>query len=275
LDAIAADLDKLRATATASFRSRFPSPRGWLFDTVDGPGDDASLRPNQLLAYGLPYAPLRDADPAAVRAIGQALLTPLGLRSLAPGEPGYVGRHQGDPASRDHAYHQGTVWPWLIGPYVDAAIATGLSVSGVLDGLFAHLGEWGVGSVRRDRRRRRTTCRDRMPVSSVVRRGAAPRFPSVHIGMARRHEAQARPARHLQPGRGHRPRIERHHRPGGGQARTARGDHPGKGSGQLKKRVLRFLEQKEIKALYHRVEKDSDNFGRIFVHFRWTEDRRR
>ncbi len=50
---------------------------------------------------------------------------------------------------------------------------------------------------------------------------------------------------------------------------------PGKGSGQLKKRVLRFLEQKEIKALYHRVEKDSDNFGRIFVHFRWTDDRRR
>ena len=44
---------------------------------------------------------------------------------------------------------------------------------------------------------------------------------------------------------------------------------PGKGSGQLKKRVLRFLDQKEIKALYHRVEKDSDNFGRIFVHFRW------
>ena len=46
---------------------------------------------------------------------------------------------------------------------------------------------------------------------------------------------------------------------------------PGKGSGQLKKRVLRFLEQKEIKALYHRVEKDSDNFGRVFVHFRWRE----
>jgi DNA-nicking Smr family endonuclease len=46
---------------------------------------------------------------------------------------------------------------------------------------------------------------------------------------------------------------------------------PGKGSGQLKKRVLRFLDQKEIKALYHRVEKDSDNFGRVFVHFRWTD----
>ena len=50
---------------------------------------------------------------------------------------------------------------------------------------------------------------------------------------------------------------------------------PGKGSGQLKKRVLRFLEQKEIKALYHRVEKDSDNFGRVFVHFRWTDPQSR
>ena len=50
---------------------------------------------------------------------------------------------------------------------------------------------------------------------------------------------------------------------------------PGKGSGQLKKRVLRFLEQKEIKALYHRVEKDSDNFGRLFVHFRWPPARKR
>nr|WP_246222606.1 Smr/MutS family protein [Phytoactinopolyspora limicola] len=50
---------------------------------------------------------------------------------------------------------------------------------------------------------------------------------------------------------------------------------PGKGSGQLKKRVLRFLQQKEIKELYHRVEKDSDNFGRIFVHFKWSRDRRR
>jgi predicted glycogen debranching enzyme len=144
----AADLDKLRATATESFRARFPSPRGWLYDTLDGPaGDDAALRPNQLLAYGLPHAPLRGADPAAVREIGRALLTPLGPRSLAPAEAGYQGRHQGDPAARDHAYHQGTVWPWLIGPYADAALATGLSIDGILDGLTAHLGEWGVGSV--------------------------------------------------------------------------------------------------------------------------------
>ncbi len=62
-----ADLDKLRGTAVEAFRARFPSPRGWLYDTVDSPaGDDAALRPNQLLAYGLPHAPMRGADPAAV-----------------------------------------------------------------------------------------------------------------------------------------------------------------------------------------------------------------
>ncbi len=144
------ELDHLRARATAAFRARFPSARGWLLDTVDGPaGDDASLRPNQLLAYGLPHAPLRsEPDGAAVvRAVAQALLTPLGPRSLAPGEPGYCGRHRGGVWDRDHAYHQGTVWPWLIGPYVDAARAVGLPTDGVGDGLLAHLGEWGIGSV--------------------------------------------------------------------------------------------------------------------------------
>jgi predicted glycogen debranching enzyme len=144
------ELDHLRARATAAFRARFPSPRGWLYDTVDGPGgDDAALRPNQLLAYGLPFAPLR-GDPGAqrvVRAVGQALLTPLGPRSLAPGEPGYRGVHRGGVWDRDHAYHQGTVWPWLVGAYVDAARAVAVPTDGVLDGLHAHLREWGIGSV--------------------------------------------------------------------------------------------------------------------------------
>ena len=75
------------------------------------------------------------------------LLTSLGLRSLAQGEPGYRGRHRGGPAERDGAYHQGTVWPWLIGPFVAASLRTGEPVDGVLDGLEAHLGEWGLGSV--------------------------------------------------------------------------------------------------------------------------------
>ena len=143
------DLDALRARATDAFRRRFPTPAGWLLDTVDGPeGSDALLRPNQLLAYGLPYGPMRDSVSAAtVRALGQALLTPLGPRSLAPASPGYRGRHRGGPAERDRAYHEGTVWPWLIGPYVDAARAAGLPTSGLLDGLMAHLGEAGIGSV--------------------------------------------------------------------------------------------------------------------------------
>ena len=55
--------------------------------------------------------------------------------------------HRGGPADRDAAYHQGTVWPWLIGPYVDAVLRTGGSADGVLDGLEAHVGEWGLGSV--------------------------------------------------------------------------------------------------------------------------------
>jgi glycogen debranching enzyme len=117
-----------------------------LYDVIDGPfGDDASVRPNQLLALALPHAPI--ADPRPVHECGGALLTSVGLRSLAPGSPAYAGRHQGGPAERDHAYHQGTVWPWLVGPFTDAARRAGVDVRGVLDGLELHLAEWGLGSV--------------------------------------------------------------------------------------------------------------------------------
>ncbi|MGH8897689.1 MAG: amylo-alpha-1,6-glucosidase [Egibacteraceae bacterium] len=134
----------LEATARRSFAARFVR-EGGLFDVVDGPsGDDAALRPNQLLAVSLPYAPL--ADPAVVRACAP-LLTSLGLRTLAPSDPAYAGRHRGGPAERDHAYHQGTAWPWLAGPYVEAGLRTGVDVTGALDGLVGHLGEWGLGSV--------------------------------------------------------------------------------------------------------------------------------
>jgi len=105
---------------------------------------DSRLRPNQLLAVSLPFAPLRERSVVESCA---PLVTPLGLRSLDPSDPGYVGRHRGDPAQRDSAYHQGTVWPWLIGPYVEAAAKTGVPVEGVLDGLEAHVAEWGLGSV--------------------------------------------------------------------------------------------------------------------------------
>jgi glycogen debranching enzyme len=78
---------------------------------------DPSLRPNQLLAVSLPHAPL--AERSVVESCAP-LLTPLGLRSLTPSDPAYIARHRGGPAERDRAYHQGTVWPWLMGPFVDA-----------------------------------------------------------------------------------------------------------------------------------------------------------
>ena len=144
------DVAALRDKAAASFVARFVrSDGGGLYDVVDGPGgDDASVRPNQLLAASLPGSPLpADAARAAVDVCRRALLTPLGLRSLSPDDPRYRPYHRGSPAERDAAYHQGTVWPWLLGPYVDAARAAGVPADGVLDGIELHLGEWGLGSV--------------------------------------------------------------------------------------------------------------------------------
>jgi predicted glycogen debranching enzyme len=142
--------ESLRDTAASSFVRRFDRGDGaGLFDVVDGPqGDDAAIRPNQLLAVSLPNGPLGpQAARAVVETCRRSLLTPLGLRSLAPDDPRYRPYHRGAPADRDAAYHQGTVWPWLIGPYVDAAKVAGIPVDGVLDGLDAHLGDWGLGSV--------------------------------------------------------------------------------------------------------------------------------
>jgi predicted glycogen debranching enzyme len=134
----------LEAQARRSFALRFVHSGG-LYDVVDGPdGDDASVRPNQLLAVSLPHGPL-GAD-VALSACAP-LLTSLGMRSLAPSDDRYIPRHRGGPNERDRAYHQGTVWPWLIGPYVDAMVKVGGNADGLLDGLVAHLSEWGLGSV--------------------------------------------------------------------------------------------------------------------------------
>jgi len=142
------DLPARHDRAKASFRSRYPAPTGWLHDVIDGPvGDDAALRPNQLLAWSLPYAPMDDGAEPIMRAVGEHLLTPLGLRSLAPGAEGYQGRHRGAPAERDRAYHEGTIWPWLIGPYSDAAVRLRRVPVKLLAGIEAHLSEWGLGSV--------------------------------------------------------------------------------------------------------------------------------
>jgi predicted glycogen debranching enzyme len=130
------------AAATEAFRRRYPLPSGGLADVLDPLA--GQLRPNQVLAHALPYGPLRGQPvPDAL----DVLVTPLGLRTLAPDAPGYRGRHRGNPAERDAAYHEGTVWPWLVGPYADARRAAGQPLDGLLDGLTAHLYEYGLGSV--------------------------------------------------------------------------------------------------------------------------------
>ena len=106
-----------------SFNARFWNERSnALFDVVDGDtGDDDAIRPNQLFAVSLPYPVLNVCRwKGVVDVVYDQLLTPYGLRTLAPGHPDYQPQYFGDLRARDLAYHQGTVWPWLIGPFVDA-----------------------------------------------------------------------------------------------------------------------------------------------------------
>jgi predicted glycogen debranching enzyme len=120
----AGNMGETAARVRDSFNRRFWFERGgYLYDVVDaeGGGDDEACRPNQVLAISLDY-PVLDPErwQPVMDVVGERLLTPVGLRTLAPGHPDYKARYYGDLRLRDAAYHQGTVWPWLIGPYVDA-----------------------------------------------------------------------------------------------------------------------------------------------------------
>jgi predicted glycogen debranching enzyme len=129
---------------------------GCLYDVVNPDGAaDASIRPNQIFAVSLPY-PLLTGEQAlrVVDVLEWELLTPYGLRTLSPRDPNYRGRYDGDPRSRDGAYHQGTVWPWLLGPFLTSYV----KVHGhtpesrgradrFLDPLRAHLREAGLGQI--------------------------------------------------------------------------------------------------------------------------------
>lgn len=142
--------EALHREAVTGFQRLFPVGPTGLPDVVDLAGAPSTeLRPNQLLAVSLPRGPLRDPDDirAVVHACQADLSTSVGLRTLAPSDPAYLGRHRGSPVDRDRAYHQGTVWPWLIGPYADAVRLSGRDPSGALDGLALHLAEFGLGSV--------------------------------------------------------------------------------------------------------------------------------
>jgi predicted glycogen debranching enzyme len=150
----------LHARGRESFAGRFWNGRA-LHDVVDvdhQPGTvDATFRPNQILAVGGLPVPVLEGEwaRAVVDAVEARLLTPLGLRSLAPGEPGYRARYEGGPRDRDSAYHQGTVWPWLLGPFVEAWLRVRGSTPQAraearrrfLRPLEAHLDEAGIGHV--------------------------------------------------------------------------------------------------------------------------------
>jgi predicted glycogen debranching enzyme len=113
--------EKLSAKARKNFQKFWNEERGCCFDVIEAPsvGNDAALRPNQLLAVSLPVTPLtEEQQKSVVDVCAQHLLTSYGLRSLAPGDPGYQGHYAGGPKDRDAAYHQGTVWGWLLGPFV-------------------------------------------------------------------------------------------------------------------------------------------------------------
>jgi predicted glycogen debranching enzyme len=140
--------------ARQSFNARFwCEEKGWLYDVIDGEGpDDPSLRPNQLLAISLPHPVLAEKHwPAVVNVCRERLLTPVGLRSLGPDEPEYKPKYSGDLRARDAAYHQGTVWGWLIGPFIEAwlKVHPGQQEAArkFLDGFGPHLSEACIGSI--------------------------------------------------------------------------------------------------------------------------------
>jgi predicted glycogen debranching enzyme len=124
-DARAVELEREAGRVASSFERAFwNEARGACFDVILPEGPDPRMRPNQLLALGLPFPLLSlERRHRVLNAVESMLLTQVGLRTLAPGDPGYRPFYRGGPAERDGAYHQGLIWPWLIGPYVDALFA--------------------------------------------------------------------------------------------------------------------------------------------------------
>jgi predicted glycogen debranching enzyme len=128
---------------------------GYLYDVLNGGPPDSSIRPNQIFAVSLPYTMLSpERAKQIVGVVEQHLLTPYGLRTLAPSDPQYRGRYSGDGVSRDGAYHQGTVWPWLMGPFITAYIKVNGGTESArrqaetwLASLKDHLADAGLGHI--------------------------------------------------------------------------------------------------------------------------------
>lgn len=157
--AAAARLEDEAGRCLTRFREAFWNEQaGCLFDVVSDDGADPAIRPNQLFALSLPFPLLEGEQARSVLAVVEReLLTPLGLRSLAPGDASYRPRYEGGVLERDGAYHQGTVWSWLIGPYVTAlervrttdgrADEVRAEVRALLTPLLDHLDDAGLGTV--------------------------------------------------------------------------------------------------------------------------------
>ena len=149
-------LRKLADQVAASFVKAFWNRDGnYLYDVIQGDVRDASVRPNQIFAVSLPYSPLdKTQQKAVLDVVTQQLLTPYGLRTLSPKDSRYCGKYTGNRWQRDCCYHQGTVWPWLIGPYCDAyAKVNGTGrvqrkeIGKIIAPLLHHMEEAGLGSV--------------------------------------------------------------------------------------------------------------------------------
>ncbi len=150
--------DRLLANMRKTFVRRFwvREKGGYLGDVWRDGLLDRSIRPNQIFAVSLPNAILpEDYQAQVVECVRNRLLTPFGLRTLSPDDPAYRGRYHGTPAARDAAYHQGTVWPWLLGHYTDALLRVAWDVDGAVQNLLeiltplfsVHLAEAGLAGI--------------------------------------------------------------------------------------------------------------------------------
>jgi predicted glycogen debranching enzyme len=153
------DMERYRAISSRlrdTFNSTFWNEHDdCLYDVVDGDMRDASLRPNQIFAVSLHHSMIDVCRAGSIlEMVERELLTPYGLRTLSPGDPNYRGRFEGDMCSRDSAYHQGTVWPWLLGPFISAYTnlhgadqAVRQRIAKWLELLQRHLTEAGLGQI--------------------------------------------------------------------------------------------------------------------------------
>ena len=151
---LANDMKNKAALTQQHFLKKFWNEKtGYLYDVIDAHTKDESLRPNQLFAITLPFPLLYSKKGKQVlKAVGEQLYAPVGLRTLSPAHPAYRGIYQGDQRQRDEAYHQGTVWSWLLGPYIDAimklqGVRAKPMARKVIQQCCDHLHHAGVGTV--------------------------------------------------------------------------------------------------------------------------------